>query len=419
MGKLSQLSETLIGSEIVRLGNEINARIKGGEHIYNFTIGDFNPSIFPIPAELEQEIITAYQQHYTNYPAGEGILALREAVAYFLKQHENLDYAVSEIQIASGGRPLIYSIYRAIVDKGDKVIYPVPSWNNNHYVHFTEGEHIAIETTPENKFMPTAADIAPHISGATLLALCSPLNPTGTTFSKQDLEDICDLVLAENAKRGAGDKKLYMLYDQIYWTLTHGQTQHYNPVSLRPAMKEFTVFVDGISKSFSATGVRVGWSMGPEKVIAKVKAILSHVGAWAPMAEQVATANYLKNDAAIAAYFAEFKVQISKRLNGFHDGFQAMKAKGLPMDSIVPEAAIYLTVKIDVKGKTNENGKTLSAQIDVWQYILDEAKVALVPFSSFGASKESPWYRMSIGTCKLDEMQAVLQNIENAISKLH
>src|SRR5204862_124756 len=118
-------------------------------------------------------------------------------------------------------------------------------WNNNHYVHFTEGEHVVIETRLENNFMPTAAEIKPHVKDTSLLALCSPLNPTGTTFTKEALEDICDLVLAENAQRSDSEKKLYLLYDQIYWTLTYGQVQHYNPVSLRPEMKEFTIFIDG------------------------------------------------------------------------------------------------------------------------------------------------------------------------------
>jgi aspartate aminotransferase len=124
---------------------------------------------------------------------------------------------------------LIYAIYRAIVDKGDKVIYPVPSWNNNHYVHFTGGEHIMIEAMRENNFMPTAEQIRPHVKGASLIAVCSPLNPTGTTFTKHELEAICDLVIEENQQRKEGEKKLYLMYDQIYWTLTFGDTVHYNP----------------------------------------------------------------------------------------------------------------------------------------------------------------------------------------------
>ncbi len=102
--------------------------------------------------------------------------------------------------------------------------------------------------------MPTAEQIRSHVKGASLLALCSPLNPTGTVFGKEELAEICDVVLEENATRGEGEKKLYLLYDQIYWTLTYGDTEHYNPVSLRPEMKKYTVFIDGISKAFAATG---------------------------------------------------------------------------------------------------------------------------------------------------------------------
>ena len=134
----------------MRLGADIKAKIKGGEKIYNFTIGDFNSSIFPIPKKLEQEIIEAYQNKFTTYPPAEGILALRESVSTFIKEREGLDFNVNEILIAAGGRPLIYTLYRALVDKDDKVIYSVPSWNNNHYVHFTEGTHVVIEATQEN-----------------------------------------------------------------------------------------------------------------------------------------------------------------------------------------------------------------------------------------------------------------------------
>src|ERR1700712_4864737 len=210
--KLSHLSETLVGSEIVKLGGEIREKIRQGETIYNFTIGDFDPEIFPIPVELENEIIEAYRKHFTNYPSAEGNLDLRDSISQFIKDWEELDYSVTEILVASGGRPLIYSLFRAICDKGDKIIYAVPSWNNNHYVHFVEGEHLVVDTYYENDFMPVADDIRPFIKGATLLALCSPQNPTGTTFSKEELERICDMVLEENNSRAPGEKKLYIMY---------------------------------------------------------------------------------------------------------------------------------------------------------------------------------------------------------------
>ena len=304
--KLSHLSETLIGSEIVRFGGEIKEKIRQGERIYNFTVGDFDPSIFPIPKELEDAIIEAYRKHFTNYPTAEGNLDLREAIASFMKNDEGLDYGPNEILVAAGGRPLIYAAFRAICDKGDKVIYAVPSWNNNHYTHFVGGDHIVIEAKAENNFMPTAADIKPYIKEAILISLCSPQNPTGTTFRKKDLEAICDMVLEENKRRGDSEKKLYIMYDQMYWHLTYGKIEHYNPVSLRPEMRNYTIFIDAISKIFAATGVRVGWSMGPANVISKMKAILTHVGAWAPMAEQKAVAQYLSHRDNIKKYLAAF-----------------------------------------------------------------------------------------------------------------
>src|SRR4051812_42516296 len=121
--KLSQLSETLIGSEIVKLGNAISERVRNGEKIYNFTIGDFDPEIFPIPVELEDEIIQSYKKHYTNYPPADGIAELRNSVLDFLKEWEGIEYNKDEVLIASGGRPLIYTIFKTVVDKGDKVIY--------------------------------------------------------------------------------------------------------------------------------------------------------------------------------------------------------------------------------------------------------------------------------------------------------
>lgn len=417
-GKLSLLAETLIGSEIVKLGADIKEKIKGGEKIYNFTIGDFDSSIFPIPNKLKQGIIDAYNNGKTTYPLAEGILPLREAVAAFIKESEGLEFATNEILIGAGGRPLIYALYRAVVDKDDKVIYPVPSWNNNHYVHLLGGTHVPIQTTVENNFMPTADELRPHVVGASLLALCSPLNPTGTVFSKSELEKICDLVLEENNRRTEEEKKLYVMYDQMYWTLTYGDTVHYNPVSLRPEMKNYTIFIDGISKSFAATGVRVGWALGPEYILSKMKAINSHVGAWSPMAEQTATAQFLLQTDEIKHYFAHFKQELNERLVRIYEGFRALKEAGFSVDAIAPQAAIYLTIKIDLVGKKTEAGTLLSDQSEVTTYILNEAKLAVVPFYAFGAPKNSPWYRLSIGTCIKEEIPEMLEKLREALGKV-
>jgi len=418
LGRLSNLAETLIGSEIVRLGGEIKEKIKQGNEIYNFTIGDFDSSVFPIPKKLEDEIINAYRSKLTTYPPADGILALRQSVSSFIKEKEGLNFNTNEILIAAGGRPLIYALYRALVDRGDKVIYSVPSWNNNHYVHFIEGRHEVIETIAENNFMPTAEDIKPHIKDAVLIALCSPLNPTGTVFKKEELEKICDIVLEENTRRSDEEKKLYVMYDQIYWTLTFGETKHYNPVGLRPAMKDYTIFIDGVSKAFASTGVRVGWALGPEHVLAKMKAINSHIGAWSPMAEQHATAKFLLQKNIVDAYLFNFKAGLEERLQHIYEGFQKLKSEGFTVDACAPQAAIYLTIQIDLVGKRTENGTELATQNDVTVYILNEAKLAVVPFYAFGASKNSNWYRLSVGTCKKEEIPEMLEKLRSALNKL-
>lgn len=416
--KLSALSETLIASEIVSLGGEIREKIRQGEKIYNFTVGDFDPNIFPIPKQLEDEIINAYRNHYTNYPAAEGNLDLRESISFFLSQRENLDYAPNEIIVSCGGRPLIYSVFRAIVDKGDKVIYAVPSWNNNHYTHFNEGRHVVIETHVNNNFMPLAEDIAPHIQDASLICLCSPQNPTGTTISKRELEAICDIILEENSRRGNDEKKLFLMYDQMYCQLTYGNTEHYNPVALKPEMKKYTIFIDAISKVFAATGVRVGWGFGPAKIMDKMKSILGHIGAWAPMAEQKATAKFLLQKEDIDMFLKKFKEAIELRLRTIYDEFIRMKKEGFNVDAVAPQAAIYLAIKIDLAGKRTPEGKLLTSQPEVTAYLLHEAKLAVVPFSAFGASKSSPWYRLSVGTCHLNDIPEMAKKLRSSMAQL-
>jgi len=415
---VSVLANALIGSEIIKIGNEVNEMKRKGAKIANLTIGDFDPSIFPIPEALKEEIIAAYNDHQTNYPPADGILPLRETVAGILKDRYDLDYSTSDILIAGGSRPLIYATYLALVDPGDKVIYPAPSWNNNHYCTLSSAQGVAVETTVENNFMPTADQLKPHFKGATLLALCSPLNPTGTMFTKQQLEEICDAVIEENNTRSADEKPLYIMYDQIYSLLTFGKA-HFNPVSLRPELKDVTIYIDGISKCLASTGVRVGWGFGPELIISKMKALLGHIGAWAPKAEQVAVAKYFKDHTQVDQFLAEFKHQVQDSLDALYNGFQDLKSKGFTVDAVIPMGAIYLTLEIDYIGKTTPAGAVLQNSADVNFYLIQEAQVALVPFSAFGNEESMPWFRASVGGCSLTDIQEMIPRIEKALAQLN
>ncbi len=418
MKKVSRMADSLIGSEIIKIGNEVNEMIRKGAKICNLTIGDFDPKHYPIPVDLEKKIIDAYQSKFTNYPPANGEFQLRQSIVNFLKSNGNLSYSTDEILVAGGSRPLIYATYRTILDPGDKVVFPVPSWNNNHYCHLVGAEAVMIETTQDNNFMPRASEIAGHLKGATLLSLCSPLNPTGTMFTKKDLEEICDLVVQENKSRKEGEKPLYLLYDQVYWTLTFAEHKHFDPVNLRPELRDVTIYIDGISKAFAATGVRVGWAFGPQYVMDKMKSILGHVGAWAPKAEQVATAGFLENTQGINDFMGPFKNKIKESLDALHEGFQKLKNKNYPVDSIEPMGAIYLTVKVAIKGKKTPEGKLIQNSMDVTSYILSDAQLAMVPFTAFGASSSSDWYRLSVGAADKDTILASFDRLQKAVDSL-
>jgi aspartate aminotransferase len=415
---VSDMAETLIGSEIIRQANEVNEKIRNGQKIYNLTIGDFDPSIFPIPSQLTEAIIEAYRKGHTNYPMASGVPELRKSVSGFIKETQHLEYAPDDILISGGSRPLIYAVFKTLIDPDDKVVFPVPSWNNNHYCHLSAAQAIMVETTAESNFMPVADQLRPYIREARMLALCSPLNPTGTVFSKEALSDICQMVVDENKRRAGHEKPLYIMYDQVYSVLCFGGTKHYDPVTLFPELRDYTVCIDGMSKSFAGTGIRVGWAFGPQYIIGKMRSILSHVGAWAPKAEQVAAASYLSNHAAVQEFLGGFLTAINERLVTFYNGFMELKNDGYRVEAIAPQAAIYLTVRFDLKGMRTKDGHVLENNHDITNFLCDEAGVAIVPFSSFGSSVNDTWYRVSVGVAKTNDIPVMLGQIRKALESL-
>lgn len=415
--KVSKLAANLIGSEIIKIGNQVNDMKAQGAEIANLTIGDLNSNIYPIPDLLKEEIQKAYQNNLTNYPPANGLLSLRKAISTDIKNRWNLDYSENDVLVAGGSRPLIYAAFKTIVDPDDKVIYPVPSWNNNHYAYLTEAQKVEVETTQENNFLPTAADLKPHLKGAVLIALCSPLNPTGTMFTKQQLAEICELIIEENKSRGEGEKPLYLMYDQIYAMLTFGG-EHFDPVSLYPEIKPFTIYIDGASKCFAATGVRVGWSFGPSSIIDKMKALLGHIGAWAPKPEQEAVSVLLNHPEEVDKFVNHFKGEIAESLTVLHNGIQDLKNKVFAVESIQPMGALYLTIELNYVGKTKPDGTIIKDSSDLVFFLIEEAGIALVPFSAFGNSRDMPWFRASAGGVSLDEIKNMLPRLESALKKL-
>lgn len=416
--RISAMARGLAGSQILGIAAEIRAMSAKGKTICNLTVGDFSPKEFRIPAFLEDAIARRYRDGETHYPPSDGVMELRQAVRHFYREWLGLDYAEPSIVVASGARPIIYAVYRAVVDPGDTTIYPTPSWNNNYYVHMIGAEGIALTSDPGNAFLPTRDRLEPHVRNTVLISLNSPLNPTGTAFSEDALAGICDLVLEENHRRGPSEKPLYLIYDQVYWMLTFGNTQHVHPVALRPEIAPYVIYVDAISKSFAATGVRVGWCAGPPDVVSRMSAILSHVGAWAPRAEQMATSDLLVRRDVIESYHHDMKAGIQTRLDVLYRGIGAMESAGLPVHAIPPMGAIYLTVRFDLIGKKLPSGRVIESNEHIRQYLLHEAGFAAVPFEAFAYDGEPGWFRLSVGAVSVPEIESVLPRVRRALESL-
>ena len=415
---VSQMASALVGSEILKIAGDIRAMRAAGATICNLTVGDFDPAQFRIPRPLEDGIIDALRAGETNYPPSSGIDPLRAAVSGFWQRRLGLDYPASAVLVTGGSRPGIYGAYRTLVDAGDRVVYPVPSWNNNHYVHLVDAVGVPLVCGPETGFLPTADALAPLVRDARvrLVTVNSPLNPAGTCFTADQLGALCDVVLEENRRRSAHERPLYLLYDQVYWTLTFGGTRHVDPVSLRPAMREYTVYVDGISKAFAATGVRVGWVGGPERVVRAMSDVLGHVGAWAPRAEQAATARFLADDAAVDAYQASFVAGVRARLDALYGGFVALRDEGFPVEAFAPAGAIYLSVRLDLIGRRTRDGQVLETNEAIRRWLLDAAGLALVPFQAFGTRTEDGWFRASVGATSVAEIEGVMPRVRDALA---
>ena len=405
MEKLSHVGNNIVGSEIIKISQQIK-EISKTKKVQNLTIGDFDSSINPIPEKLKDYIIDSYNENLTNYPLSAGQLNLRQSVSEYLKKRQGIDYNENEILVGGGVRPLIYTVYKALVNNGEGVIYPVPSWNNNHYSFLHGAVKQEIECRPENSFFPTSSDIDMKINDKTsLICICSPQNPTGRVINPDVLKSICELVVNENRIRESqvGSRPLYLFFDQIYSDLTvEGSFVH--PLTLCPEIRDYLICVDGISKSLCATGIRVGWMFGPQDIIGKMTEIFSHIGAWAPKPEQNAVARYLNDYDDMVEFVNSKTKQYSDISNKICDKIQELKDKGFRIDYQRPEGGIYISIYL---------GESLFfPNIESYtKFLINRCSIGLVPFEYFGSKENKGWFRMSIGGVDPNNVEEILNSL--------
>lgn len=415
---LSDSIRSLNESGILRITRQVRAMIARGETVVNLTVGDFDPRYFPIPKLLAQGIQDAVARGETNYPTPEGMLALREAISDYVFRTAGVRYPVDAIVVCSGGRPVLYGAYRAVVNPGDKVVFSVPSWQNDAYSMLVGAESVVIEAGVETGFQPTLDQIRPHLGEAAMICLCSPGNPTGTVMSEQQLGEILRAVVEENLRReAAGRRPVFILHDQMYGALVSRGQKHIFPAALVPECARYLISADGVSKAYAGTGLRLGWMLVAPAAGARIRDLLSHAGAWAPRAEQSAVAAFLQNPAGIAEFREEMDSRIAERLGAMHEGFEALKSAGYPVDSINPQGAIYFSAQFKLHGRTVD-GRRLKTDDDIRLLLLERAGAAVVPFQAFGVQGDTGWFRLSAGAVSLDEIRSLFPRIKALLDEV-
>ena len=411
MEKLSNIGNNIVGSEIIKISQQIK-EISKTKKVTNLTIGDFNSELWSIPNKLRDCIKLSYDDGFTNYPNSQGELNLRESISKHIKSQFDVDYSPEEILVGGGVRPLIYTVYKATTNPNESVIYPVPSWNNNHYCFLHNLQKNEIECLPQNSFFPTVKDINSRIGDNTsLVCICSPQNPTGRVIDPEVLKGICDSIVNENKVRANqfGSRPLYLFFDQIYSDLTRdGKFVH--PIKLCPEIRPYLICADGISKSLNATGIRVGWLFGPKDVIGKMTEILSHIGAWAPKPEQHGLDKYVReNYDDYLSHINYVKTEYKWITHKICDTIEKMKETGFRVDCQRPEGGIYISVYLDYVHSFTSTEEYIS-------FLINECGLGIVPFEYFG-SRQKGWFRISIGNINAYNLDEVIDKIMGAVVK--
>jgi aspartate aminotransferase len=408
---LSDCVRGLQESGILKITRGVRAMIARGETVVNLTVGDFDPRYFPIPKKLSQAIQNAIARGETNYPNPEGILVLRQAISDYVFRTSGVRYPLDSIIVCSGGRPVLYGAYRAVVNPGDKVLFSVPSWQNDAYSGLTGAESIVVEASAETGFQPTVDQLRPHLGEAAMLCICSPGNPAGTVMTREQLKDILDAVVAENKTREAeGRRPLFILHDQMYGSLVSKGQEHVYPAAIVPECARWLISLDGVSKAYAGTGLRLGWMLVAPAIGSRIRDLLSHAGAWAPRAEQVGVAEFLQDEEAIAEFRKEMDARLADRLQALHRGFDDLKKAGYPVDSINPQGAIYFSAQFRLHGKS-VGGKVIETDDDIRVLLLEKAGAAVVPFQAFGVQENTGWFRLSAGAVSMDEIEALFPRV--------
>ena len=396
MAQLSDRLNRLAPSATLAMSQRSNEMKAQGIDVINMSVGEPD---FMTPDHVKMAGKKAIDDNFSKYSPVPGYLSLRKAIANKLKRENNLDYSASEVIVGTGGKQGVCNTILALVNPGDEVIIPAPYWvSYPQMVKLAGGVPVIVPAGIEQDFKITADKLKAAITSKTkLIILCSPSNPTGSVYTKEELEALAKVVLEHN--------NLFVLSDEIY--------EHINYIGCHASiaacegMKERTIICNGVSKAYAMTGWRLGWVAAPEWIIKGLNKLQGQYTSGTSSVSQVA---------AIAAYEGD-----QGCVEDFREAFQRRRdlivslAKEVPgLEVNVPEGAFYLFPKCSsFFGKTN--GKyVINNSTDFALYLLEEGHVATVAGDAFGSPD---YFRMSYATSD-DNIIEALSRIKDVLSKL-
>ena len=368
-----------------------------GIDVVDFGVGEPD---FDTPENVKQAGIKAIQSGFTKYTPAGGTDELKEAVIEKFKRDNNLTYEKSQILISCGAKHSLYNIAEALFDPGDEVIIPSPYWvSYPDQVLLNDATPVIVETTEAEGFKLSAQKLEKAITKKTkALVLNSPSNPTGLAYDKKTLEEIAAIAV----KHG-----IYVISDEIYEKLLYDGFTHFSIASLNPEIKGLTIVVNGVSKSHSMTGWRIGYAAGPKEVVTAMANIQSQSTSNPCSISQKAALEALRGP---QDFIKTMNVEFDKRRK-----YMVERLNRIPgISCLMPVGAFYAFPNVaGLYGKSIQ-GKTIKNSSDFAAYLLDEAKVALVSGDAFGADQ---YIRLSYAT-SLENIQKGLDRIEKAVSAL-
>ena len=397
MAKLSERLNRLAPSATLVMSQKSSEMRAQGIDVINLSVGepDFNT-----PEDIKESAKQAIDDNYSKYSPVPGYPELRKAIARKLNVENGLDYSISEILVSNGAKQSVCNAVLALVDDGDEVIIPAPYWvSYPQMVLLAEGTPVFVEAPIEQDFKITPAQLEAAITPKTkMLILCSPSNPTGSVYSKEELRSLAEVILAH--------EDLFVIADEIYEHINY--TGHHESIAQFDGMKERAIIINGVSKAYAMTGWRIGYIAAPEWI---VKGCYKLQG------------QYTSGPCSVSQKAAEFAYTSSQEcVEEMRKAFERRRdlivklAKEIPgLEVNVPEGAFYLFPKCSSFYGKSDGEKTINNSTDLALYLLEKGHVATVGGDAFG---DPECFRMSYATSDENIIEA-MRRIKEVLALLH